>query len=220
MEVFFCFAQHSVRVNDRFMFTLASFSTIIFLILSTTLILITITNFVRILLELHELKKLRLRFENQSNQTNNVVRINGRDKPLYHTREERTAKSLTLVCFIQFICTSVSYIMFYIQVIRNFVLPPEIEDGPDFQIYFIVQLAILLFPCINPVFLVLSNKRLRTRVKELFKCTLSPEMEASPVHLPTIINVRPKPKKTESTHALLDLKTNKVVPVTKEESIQ
>ena len=108
MEVFFCFAQHSVRVSDRFMFTLASFSTIIFLILSTTLILITITNFVRILLELHELKKLRLRFENQSNQTNNVVRINGRDKPLYCTGEERTAKSLTLVCFIQFICTSVS----------------------------------------------------------------------------------------------------------------
>ena len=110
--------------------------------------------------------------------------------------------------------------MFYIQNIRNFALPPERRDGPEFQIYFVVQLTILFFPCANPVFLILSNKRLRTRVKELFKCTLSPEEEASPVHLPTVINVRPKPKKTESTRALLDLKTNQVLPATKDENIQ
>ena len=109
--------------------------------------------------------------------------------------------------------------MFYIQNIRNFALPPEGRDGPDFQIYFMVQLTILFFPCANPVFLILSNKCLCTRVKELFtECTLSPEEEASPVHLPTVINIRSKPKKTESTRALLDLKTNQVLPASKDEN--
>jgi hypothetical protein len=210
---FFCFALHSVRINDRSRFIIGSFSVISFLILSTTVIMITVTNFVRILLELRELKKLRQRFANESSQISNTIKINGRDKPLYRTGEERTAKSLTLVCFIQFICTAVSYIMYYTQTIRNFVLPPERGDGPDFQIYFLVQLTILFFPCVNPIFLILSNKRLRTRVKELFKCTLSPEVEASPVHVLT-------PKKTESTRAFLDLKTNKITPITKDENIQ
>ena len=214
---FFCFAQHSVRINDRFRFILASLTVIGFLILTSTTIVITIINFVRILLELRELKNLRQHF---ANEIPNCKFINGRDKPLYRTGEERTAKSLALVCFIHFSCVVVSYIMFYIQNIRNFALPPERRDGPEFQIYFVVQLTILFFPCANPVFLILSNKRLRTRVKELFKCTLSPEVEASPVHLPTVINIRPKPKKTESTRALLDLKTNQVLPATKDENIQ
>ena len=163
------------------------------------IIVITVSNFVRILLELHDLKRYRLHLANELN-TSAVVRC---DKPLNHTGEERTAKSLILIYFIQFSCVFVSYLMYYIQTIRNFALPPEKEDGPDFQIYFVVVLIINFFPCINPIFLILSNKRLRMRVKELFKCTLSPEVEVSPVHVPTN---RPKPKKTDSIRALVDLK--------------
>ena len=101
--------------------------------------------------------------------------------------------------------------MYYIQTILNFTLPPEREDGSDFQIYFVIALMINFFPSTNPVFLILSNKRLRSRVRELFKCTLSPEVEASPVHSPT---VTPEPKKTKSTHTLLNLKrNNKIMPL-------
>ena len=211
---FICFAQHSVRINNRFRFTLVSFFVISFLIVTTLIILITVANFARILLELRELKMYRLRFANVI-QTSTFVQINRRDKPLYCTGEERTAKSLTLVYFIQFSCIAVSYMMYYVQNIRNFVLPTERRDGPDFQIYFVVQMGILLFPCTNPIFLILSNKRLRTRVKELFKCTLSPEVEASPAHGQTNYNNRTKQKEPESAHhTLIYMKTNKIVPTT------
>ena len=192
---FICFGLSSQRVNERTRFVLLSIFLINFLIASTTIILVTLSNFVRILLELQQLKKLRLRFANES-RTSKVIQVSRRDKPLYRTGEERTAKSLTLVYFIQFSCILVSYLMFYIQTIRNFALPPENSDGPDFQIYFMVELIILFFPCINPIFLILSNKRLRIRVKELFKCTLNPEVEASPTHVPTnSILVHPKTSK-------------------------
>ena len=212
---FFCFGITSVRINDRDRFIRGSFYVISFWIVSSIIIVITITNFVRILLELHELKKYRMRFANsESIQTSNmVIRINGYDKPLNHRGEERTAKSLILVYFIQFTCVFISFLMYYIQTIRNFALPPEKGDGPDFQIYFVVMLIVNFFPCINPIFLILSNKRLRTRVKELFKCNLTPEVEASPVHRQTN---QPRPKKTESTHTLLGLKkTNKIIPSAK-----
>ena len=97
--------------------------------------------------------------------------------------------------------------MFYTQIIRNFALPPESGDGPDFQFYFVVQLTILFFPCINPIFLILSNKRLCTQVKELFKCTLNPEVEASPVHMHSN-----RPKKAISV--LFARNTSKVIPAT------
>ena len=180
---FICYGYRftSQRVNERSNFILLSFFTITFWTISTIVIVTTFSNFVRILRELRALKKLRQRLTKES-QTNTVaIRINWLDKPLYHTGEERTAKSLTLVYYIHFGCVFISYAMGYIQIIRNFVLPPENTDGPDFQIYFVMSLIFLFFPCTNPIFLILCNKRLRTRVKELLKCTLNPEVEASPM---------------------------------------
>ena len=72
--------------------------------------------------------------------------------------------------------------MAYIQILRNFTLPPENQDSQNFQIYFIVLLIAQLFPTTNPVYLILVNKRLRMRVKGLFKCELNPELEDSPSH--------------------------------------
>ena len=199
---FVCFGYTSRQVDDRIRLVLKSFFVITFWVISSIIIVSTFSNFVRILKELQELRKLRLRYAYEI-QTSKVVRINRRDKPLYRTGEERTAKSLALVYFIQFSCVFVSYGMGYIQIIRNSVLPPENKDGPDFQIYFVVLLIIQFFPCINPIFLILSNKRLCRRVKELFKCTLNPEVEASPVHMPTS-----RPKKANRV-----LKTNKITPL-------
>ena len=204
---FLCFGLTSVRINDRDRFIHVSFYVITFWIISSIIIVITFSNFVRILLELRELKRYHLHLANELN-TDAVVR---RDKPLNRAGEERTAKSLILVYFIQFSCVFVSYLMYYIQIIRNFALPPEKEDDPDFQIYFVVVMIINFFPCLNPIFLILCNKRLHMRVKELFKCTVNPEVEASLVH---ILTNRPKPMKTESTRALLDLKMNKIISTT------
>ena len=179
---FVCFGLSGDQGRTRnSYFIINSISVIIYWIVSIIIIIITLSNFVRIMLELRQLKKLRLHYIQQS-RTNKVVRINGRDKPLYCTGEERTAKSLTLVYLIQFSCILIGYGMLYIQAIRNFIMRVEIQDSPAIQIYFIVLLIILLFPCVNPVFLIMTNKRLRGRVKELYKCTLNPENEASPTH--------------------------------------
>ena len=178
---FICFGLSSERVRNRASFILTSFFVISFWVVSTIIIVTTFSNFVRILSELRELKQLRLHFVEQS-RMGKVVRINGRDRPLYATGEERTAKSLTLTYFIQFVCVFISYAMFYIQIIRNFVLPLEAQDGTDFQIYFIVALMVQFFPCANPLFLILTNKRLRIRVRGLLKCTLRAEGDRSPGH--------------------------------------
>ena len=203
---FICFGLSSRRVNRTRFFVYLSAFIIGYWILSSVVILFTFSNFVHILIELRTLKKLRLRFAELLNESHTkVIKINGRDKPLYRTGEERTAKSLALVYFIQLGCISISSGMVYIQIIRNFTLPPENRDGPDFQIYFIILLSVQLYSCVIPIFLILSNKRLRMRVKELFKCTLSPEEEASPVHEPAN-----KPK-TIACH--FTPKTNKVTPL-------
>ena len=199
---FVCLGFTSERIEDSGRFIRI---VIVFWIINSIVIVTTLSNFMRILLEMRRLKKLRQQFANESSQTSQTSRIKGHDKPLYPNGEERTAKSLILVYFINFSCNIISLLMFYPQTIRNLVLSPEKVDGPDIQTYFVIPIMINLFPCANPVFLILSNKRLRTRVKDLFKCTLSPEVEASPVHSST---VEPRPP------VLLDLKTNKIVPLT------
>jgi hypothetical protein len=180
---FICYGLTNRRVNmsKRFIMIsalLISVWTVLF-ILATAVF----SNFVCILLELQKVKKLRLHFaKTPESCERNDIKINGRDKPLYCTGEERTAKSLSRVFFIHFICAVISYVMIFVQVIRNFILSPETEDTSNFQIYFIVQLMVQFFPCINPIFLIMTNKRLRMRVKELFQCTLNPEKESSPTH--------------------------------------
>ena len=160
-----CFGLTSRRVNQEARFIYVSVFVISYWMVSSVIILITFSNFVCILLELRKLKKFRQRFANES-QNAKVIKINGRDKPLYRTGEERTAKSLTLVYFIQFSCVFISSAMIYIQVIvRNYVLPEETRNGADFQIYFAVLMIIQHYPCITPIFLIWSNKRLRTQVK-------------------------------------------------------
>ena len=207
---FICYGLTSRRVNRTRSFVYVSVFIVGYWIVSSIVILATFSNFVRILIELQTLKKFRLRFanSNESHTNNMVIKINGRDKPLYRTGEERTAKSLALVYFIQLACIVISSGMLYIQVIRNFTLPPENTDGPDFQIFFIVLLSAQLYSCVIPTFLILSNKRLRMRVRELFECTLSPEVEASPVHGQTNMCKQ----KTVAGH--FAPKMNKVIPLT------
>ena len=206
---FICFGLTNRRVNRTRYFVYLTVFIVSYWIISSIVTSATFYNFVRILFELRVLKKIRQRFAKCNEScTNKVIKVNGRDKPLYRTGEERTAKSLSLVYFIQLGSNSISSGMLYVQIIRNFTLPPENSDGPDFQIYFIVLLIVQLFSCVNPIFLILSNKRLRLRVKELFKCTLSPEVEASPVH-------KPKNKRNSVARQFAP-KTNKISPLTEQ----
>ena len=200
---FICFSLSNEGVGERLRFILLSISTTGSGVVSIIIAAVTFSNFIYILVELQKLKKFRLRFAEEV-QTGKHVRIDELDKPLFRTGEERTAKSLTLVYFIQFICVFISYGMIFAQVISNFIQP---QDSPDFQLYFVMLLIVQFFPCINPVFLILSNKRLRLRVKELFKCTLSPEVEASPIHITPIIV---KPAKAS---VIFPMKNNQVTPM-------
>ena len=207
---FICFALPNTQIMSNIRFILPTTYALSFFTVTTIAIAITLSNFTRILLELQKLKKLRLRFANES-RTRRVIRINQLDKPLYRTGEERTAKSLALIYSIQVSCSLISYIMYYISTIGNYIQPPPmIRNRPDFPIYFIVLVIVHYLPCINPIFLILSNKRLRIRVKELFRCTLNPEVEESPMHQLATKKI---------TGSLLVEKTNKIVPliITKEQ---
>ena len=200
---FVCFGFPNMQLVNRYGFILASVYALGFFMITSIAIAITLKNFVQILLELHKLKKLRLRFANES-RTRTVIRINQLDKPLNRTGEERTAKSLTFVYFIQVSSALISYLMFYVNTIRNYVLPPDDSSSPNFQIFFIVLLVIHLLQCINPIFLIMSNKRLRRRVEELFKCSLNPEVEESPVH---------RLSRSETARMFIAQKTNKITPL-------
>ena len=156
-----------------------------FWIISIIVIIVSVYNFVRILLELRKLNRLRLRFSEQSSHRDGIARINEQDRPIYTTGEERTAKSFALVFFIHLSTISISYGMSYVQIIRNFVLPPDVNENQDFYIFTTFILIAQLFTATNPVFLILSNKRLRMRVKGLFKCELNPNTGDSPAHTTT-----------------------------------
>ena len=182
---FACFGLTSRLAGQENRFISSSLAAAVFYVASFIIILITLSNFVRILLELRKLRKLRQQFANEKDRK--TIKIKGRVKPLYRTGEERTAMSLTLVYFIQFICTIFGSIMIYIQVIlRNYALPEEIRSSADYQLYFAIVLIVQHFPCVTPILFIWSNKRLRTRMKDLFMCTLNPEEELSPVHVPKI----------------------------------
>ena len=202
---FICFNISNQHVNEMVRLIILSISAICFWLASTVIVAVTFSNFMYILAELRKLKMFRLRFAEEI-QTNKNIRIDKLDKPLYRTGEERGAKSLTLVYFIQFSCFFISFGMGYVQIIRTFV---QSRDSPSFQFYFLTLLIIQFFPCVNPIFLILSNKRLRMRVKELFRCTLSPEMEASPIHSVNLVMV--KPKKTFSV--IFPMKKNQITPM-------
>ena len=164
-------------------FVTQTVSLIGFWLITTIIIAVSFFTFLRILLELRNLKNIRARFSNsEQTRTNKIVRIDGQDRPLYVSGEEGTAKSLAFIYFIHFFAISVSYAMGYANVLRNYILSGEDHRNPKFQIYFTVLLMVLLFPTTNPVYLILSNKRLRNRVKGLFKCELNPYLGDSPAH--------------------------------------
>ena len=193
-EHFVCYQLTQDFSRNTFVFR--TISLIGFWLLSTVIIGVSFFKFLRILLELRNLKRIHCMRFSDSEQTQINVRIDEHDRPLNATGEEGTAKSLAFIYFVHFFAISVSYAMGYANILRNYILSDEIEDhrDPKFQIFFTVLLIVFLFPTTNPLYLILSNKRLRNRVKGLFKCELNSYLGDSPVH--TAVTVRDINKKT------------------------
>ena len=202
---FICFGLSNQGVSEMIRFVLLSLSLFCIGVASTVIVAVIFFNFMYILVELRKLKIFRLRFAKEV-QTGKDITIDKLDKPLFRTGEERTAKSLTFVFFIQFSCVFIGFGMGFAQAISNFIQP---QGSSDFKFYFVILLIVQFFPCINPVFLILSNKRLQKRVKELFKCTLNPEMEASPIHNVNLIMVKSK----KDSKAIFPMKKNQISPM-------
>ena len=104
---FACYGLTNRRNNTSIRFI--TISILLFTVWTVQFIVTTavFTNFVRIMLELRKLRNLRLQFANNlENCKEKVIKVNGHDKPLYCTGEERTAKLLTSVFFIQFFVRS------------------------------------------------------------------------------------------------------------------
>ena len=194
---FVCYQLSQEIPQSRFV--IQTVSVIGFWLISTIIIAVSFFTFLQIMFELRNLKNIRSRFSSfKQTRTNKIVRIDGRDRPLYISGEEGTAKSLALIYFIHFFAISVSYAMGYANVLRNYILSGEEYPNPKFQIYFTVLLIFQFFPTTNPVYLILSNKRLRNRVKGLFKCELNPYLGDSPAHAAAAareVNKKAKPSK-------------------------
>ncbi len=184
-EHFVCYQLTQETPRNAFVFR--TIALIGFWFLSAIIIGVSFFTFFRILLELRNLKSIQRMKFSDSEQTR-ANEIDGRDRPLYASGEEGTAKSLAFIYFIHFFTISVSYVMGYANVLRNYILSGKDHQDQNFQIYFTVLLLILLFSTTNPVYLILSNKRLRNRVKGLFKCELTPYLGDSAAH--TAVAVR------------------------------
>ena len=142
----------------------------------TFLSVFTVWHYFLVLRELHTLTKLRSQFRVLSNSS--ILKVNGRDKPLHCTAEERAAKSLALMFLFQFICSFISLSIITILGVLMLMSKYDSKKG-TFSPIIILALIIYTLPGINPVVLALSNKRFRKRIKGLLKCELKPENEES-----------------------------------------
>ena len=137
----------------------------------------TLWHYFLVLRELHMLTKLRSQFRVLSNSSR-ILKVNGRDKPLHCTAEERAAKSLALMFLFEFICSLLSLGIISIVIVLMLSSQYQMMAGKISAII-VVSLAIYILPGINPMVLALTNKRFRKRVKGLIRCELKPELEES-----------------------------------------
>ena len=142
-------------------------------------LVVTLTYYMLIIKDLRQVEQLRMQYKMLAESP--VLKVNGKDKPVQCTAEERAAKSLAILFLIQFICAVVIYIYNAVSVIRAVVAsqgtvvtltkPHPAED--------ILLLSVGLLPSANPAVLILTNKRFRNRVKEFFHRELKPETAES-----------------------------------------
>ncbi len=154
---------------------------VLYYVIVISVLVWTLAYYILVLKDLHLTEKLRIQ---HSMLSSHVISDNGRDKPLECTAEERAARSLALIFLIQFACTIVSHLHASIRLFESIAQDAALESNAhatEITLWF----TIYLFPAVNPVFLMLTNQRFRTRVIDLFKCELKSTSEIDDAgHIP------------------------------------
>ena len=142
-------------------------------------LIVTLSYYILIIKDLRQVEQLRMQYRMLAESP--VLKVNGKDKPVQCTAEERTAKSLAIIFLIQFTCAVIIYIYNAVRVIHavvasrgNVVTFTRSHPAED-----IFLLSLGLLPAANPAVLILTNKRFRNRVKEFFHWELKPETAES-----------------------------------------
>ena len=178
-DTFICFGLSNKLSEFNILFRVLSVLTS--LILVAVVAFVTLAHYICIIRELRAVEKHRANFKTSQTSplATQVLQVNGRDKPLYTTAEERTAKSLTVIYLLQFICTGITNISGFVLVIlysaTDFALSPEGINS--FNSCILLLLAVYFIPTANPAILVFANKKFRQRVIGLLKCELNPHIE-------------------------------------------
>lgn len=137
-------------------------------VITISTLVITLTYYILILKDLHLTERLRIQ---HSMLSPHVIVVNGRDKPLECTSEERAARSLAMIFLFQFACSMLSNLLLSIRLLEAVAKDVSIRYAAH-SAEIVLWLIIYLLPAINPTFLTLTNKRFRSRVLELFQCEL------------------------------------------------
>ena len=143
---------------------------------------VTLSYYILIIKDLRQVEQLRMQHRMLGESP--VLKVNGKDKPVQCTAEERAAKSLAIIFLIQFTCAIIIYIYNAVRAIQAVVASREnvvtfTRSHPAEDIFL---LSLGLLPAANPAVLILTNKRFRNHVKEFFHGELKPETaEARPL---------------------------------------
>ena len=142
-------------------------------------LVVTLTYYMLIIKDLRQVEQLRMQYKMLAESP--VLKVNGKDKPVQCTAEERAAKSLAILFLIQFICAVIIYIYNAVSVIRAVVASQGtvVTLTKSHPAEDILLLSVGLLPSANPAVLIVTNKRFRNRVKEFFHRELKPETAES-----------------------------------------
>ena len=140
---------------------------------------VTLSYYILIIKDLRQVEQLRMQYRMLAESP--VLKVNGKDKPVQCTAEERAAKSLAIIFLIQFTCAMIIYIYNAVRAIHAVVASQgnvvTFTRSPPAEDIFLLSLGLL--PAANPAVLILTNKRFRNRVKEFFHGELKPETAES-----------------------------------------
>ena len=125
--------------------------------------IVTLVYYVFIARELHTVESLRTQYRMLSDSP--ILKVNGRDKPIQCSTEERAAKSLVVLFGFRFVCLAISAVIAIIHAVKEL----YIEESIQTQFEDIIIFIFFLLPTIGPSLLIASNKRYRQRVRGLFQ---------------------------------------------------
>ncbi len=164
-ERFFSCYFRNIHYGDEVIILVLS---VLYYVLVIGILVSTLTYYILILKDLHLTEQLRVQ---RRMLPSHMINVNGRDKPIECTGEERAARSLALIFLIQFAGSLLSSLLASYRLFESLakdVSIQSISNSNEIALWF----ALYLFPAVNPTFLILTNKRFRSRVLGLFKWEL------------------------------------------------